>query len=203
MCVPQQNLSSKSDQELLEVWLPSSAVRELITEYGNVQRVLLHAKPDEVARIRGIGPVKAKQLRAICELAKRLYQATTNLPPVIKTPQHVYNHMLDMQYLQREEFRVIYLSTKNHILAAETVTSGTLNSAVVDSREVFRRGIRIGAASIILTHNHPSGDPTPSHEDVEVTKKIIEAGKCLEIPVLDHCVIGQGRYTSFKEKGIM
>ena len=196
-------INNHSDEELLESLLSPTVVRELIGQYGSLQKVLLHARPDEVTRIRGMGPVKAKQLFSICELVKRLYQATANIPTIITTPRDVYTNMLDMQHLQREEFRVVFLNTKNHIMAVETATSGTINAALVDCREVFRRGIRIGAASVILAHNHPSGDPTPSSDDLQLTKKLAEAGRYLDIPVLDHCIIGLGRYSSLKEMGMI
>ena len=109
--------------------------------------------------------------------------------------------MADMQYLSQEEFRVIFLNTKNCIVGERTITKGTINSTVVTPREVFHRAVKLMAAAIILVHNHPSGDPEPSQEDIYLTKAMTEAGKIMSIPVLDHCIVGLGRYISLKERG--
>jgi len=191
------------DEELLTAFLPSVLVKELVAEYGTVQKILLSAYPGEFQLLRGIGPIKAKQLQYICELAKRLYKANSNLPPIIRTPQDAFDRMQEMQHLGQEQIRVLYLTTKNGIMAEETVVQGTLHTAVVGPREIFCRAVRLRAASIIIVHNHPSGDPMPSSEDIALTKKMIEAGKILDIPLLDHMIIGRGRYVSLKEKGII
>ena len=111
--------------------------------------------------------------------------------------------MADMQYLTQEEFRVILLNTKNGIIAERTISKGTLNTTVVTPREVFHRAVKLMAAAVVLVHNHPSGDPVPSQEDLELTRKMVEAGKVMDIAVLDHCIIGQGKYVSLKEKGVI
>jgi len=198
-----QNLTNATDQELLSAFIPTYAVKELVSEYGTVQKGLLNACPNELVQLSGIGPVKAKQLQYICELAKRIYKANSELPPVIRTPKDAFDRLLAMQHLSQEQIRVLYLTTKNGVMAEETVVQGTINTAVVGPREVFRRAVRIMAASIIVVHNHPSGDPTPSSEDITLTKKLVEAGKILEIPLLDHVIIGQGKYVSLKEQGII
>jgi len=197
------NLSNMADEELLEVILPKQAVRELMTEYGSVQHVLLQTSVQELAKVRGIGPTKARQLQYLCELAKRIYRVNTKLPPVIRAPQDVFERVVDMQHLPVEQFRVLYLNTKNGILAEETVSQGTVSSALVDPRAVFSRAVRLMAATVILIHNHPSGDPSPSPEDIALTRKLVEAGKVLDVQVVDHLVVGQGRYISFKEKGLI
>lgn len=197
------SLSRMPDEELLTAFLPVVLVKELVAEYGTVQKILLSAYPGEFQLLSGIGPVKAKQLQCICELAKRLYRATAELPLIIRTPKDVFYRLQDMQHLTQEQIRVLYLTTKNGIIAEEIVVQGTLHTAVVGPREVFCRAIRLMAASIIIIHNHPSGDPTPSQEDIVLTRKMVEAGKIIEISVLDHVIIGQGRYVSLKEKGII
>lgn len=196
-------LSNVADEELLEVILPKQAVRELMSEYGSVQHVLLQTSVQELARVRGIGPVKARQLQYLCELVKRLYKVHAKLPPVIRTPQDVFDRAVDMQHLLVEHFRVLYLNTKNGVIAEETISQGTISAALVDPREVFRRGVRLAAATVILLHNHPSGDPTPSPEDIALTQKLVEGGKVLDIRVIDHVIIGVGRYVSLKEKGLI
>ena len=123
---------------------------------------------------------------------------------IVKTPEDV--HQVMQQYFLDcpcEHFVVLLLSTKNHILAISPVSVGTLNASVVHPREVFQRAILANAASIILAHNHPSGDPTPSPEDIELTRRMVEAGKLLDIGVLDHVVVGEDSFASLKERGLL
>ncbi|TWH45161.1 DNA repair protein RadC [Sporomusa sp. KB1] len=197
------NLSNVADEALLEAVLPKLAVRELMAEYGSVQQALLQTYPQELEQIRGIGPVKARQLQYLCELAKRIYRVSAKLPPVIRGPQDVFERVIDMQHLPVEQFHVLYLNTKNGVIAEETVSQGTLNAALVGPRELFRRAVRLMTAIVILVHNHPSGDPTPSREDIALTKELAAAGDILGIAVADHLIIGKGRYVSFKEKGLL
>ncbi|MCL6614990.1 MAG: DNA repair protein RadC, partial [Firmicutes bacterium] len=110
--------------------------------------------------------------------------------------------MEEMRFLDREQFRIILLDAKNHVLGIRVVSVGSLSSSIVHPREIFKEAIARSSAAIILVHNHPSGDPTPSHEDIEVTRRLVEAGRLLGIEVLDHVVVGDNRYVSFKEKGI-
>jgi DNA repair protein RadC len=195
--------SEIADEELLSAFVPIATVRELISQYGTVQDILLHTYPEELIRVSGIGPVKARQLQYVCELAKRLYRINANLPPAILTPKDVFERMLDMQHLPVEQFRALYLNTKNGILAERIISQGTINATVVEPREIFHMAVRLRAAAIILVHNHPSGDPMPSGEDMEFTKKMVEAGKVMNIGIIDHCIIGKGRYVSLKEKGVL
>ena len=154
--------------------------------------------------IKGIGAVKAKQLRAIVTFVKMVNSPDTTHRAVIRSPQDVFDIMRgDMEFLQVEKFAIIGLSTKNHVLFNEVVSVGTLNSSLVDSRGVFKRLIKRSCAGVILCHNHPSGIPTPSTADILLTKKLVEAGKLLGIPVLDHVIIGRGQYLSYKEKGLL
>jgi DNA repair protein RadC len=111
--------------------------------------------------------------------------------------------MEEMCYLDREQFRVLLLNTKNQVLAVETVSVGTLNSSLVHPREVFKQAVVKSAAAVILVHNHPSGDPGPSSEDLEITRRLHDAGKLIGIEVLDHIIIGDHIYFSVKEKGII
>lgn len=197
------NLSNVADEALLEAVLPKPAVRELMAEYGSVQQALLQTYPQELEQIRGIGPVKARQLQYLCELAKRIYRVSAKLPPIIRGPQDVFERVIDMQHLPVEQFRVLYLNTKNGVIAEETVSQGTINAALVGPRELFHRAVRLMAAIVILVHNHPSGDPAPSREDIALTKDLAAAGNILGIAVADHLIIGKGQYVSFKEKGLL
>lgn len=119
------------------------------------------------------------------------------------TPEAVFNAMLDMQYLQVEQLRAVFLTAKNKIIKTVTISSGGLMASVAEQRSVFREAIKANAGAIILVHNHPSGDPEESADDVRVTKIMVKAGEVMGIPVLDHVIIGDGVYTSLCEKGII
>ncbi|MBS4024999.1 MAG: DNA repair protein RadC [Clostridia bacterium] len=165
---------------------------------------LATASVEEIQEIRGIGPAKACQVKAALELAKRLAALGGESRPVIRSPQDIAALVLEeMRSLDREHFKTLALNTKNQVLAIETVSIGSLNSSIVHPREVFKNPIKRSAAAIVLVHNHPSGDPTPSSEDVAVTKRLIEAGKILGVEVLDHLVTGNKGYISLREKNLM
>ncbi|HWR40480.1 MAG TPA: DNA repair protein RadC [Patescibacteria group bacterium] len=160
--------------------------------------------PQELSKNRGIGLVKAVTLAAGIELGKRLSIREPSEKPVVRSPQDAAELMMPRLRDQvREQFITLLLSTKNHVLATPVITTGTLNTTVVHPREVFREAIHYSAASMILVHNHPSGDPAPSREDVALTRKLVEAGLIMDIAVLDHVIIGDGRYVSLKEKGML
>jgi DNA repair protein RadC len=172
----------------------------LLARLGGL-RTLLNSPVEELAACPGIGPAKACAVRAALELGRRLGSEVVNRT-VIRGPADVAALLMDeMRYLEKEQFRVLLLNTKNQVLAIETVSLGDLTSAIVHPREVFKEAIRRAAAAVILAHNHPSGDPAPSREDSDVTKRITEAGKILGIEVLDHIVIGDNRYISLREQG--
>lgn len=159
--------------------------------------------PQELSTIKGIGLVKAVTVVAAIELGKRLNGLSTERM-IIRSPQDAVNLLMArLRYETREHFIVLLLSTKNHVLATPTISIGSLNASIVHPREVFREVINHSAASVILAHNHPSGDPTPSSEDIGLTRKLVDAGKILDIPVLDHIIIGNNKYVSLKEKGII
>jgi DNA repair protein RadC len=157
----------------------------------------------ELMQMKGIGEAKAAQIKAAFELGRRLAVASPLDRPQIKSPVDAANLVIaEMQVLEQEHLRTIILDTKNRVLKIHTVCTGSLNSAAVRIAEVFREAIRLNSAAVIVVHNHPSGDPSPSPEDVAVTRQIVEAGKMLNIDVLDHLVIGQGRWVSLKERGL-
>ena len=192
-----------TDQELLGAIIPPSAVKELMADYGSIPRLFCNFHIDELHKISGIGPIKAKQLSYICELTKRIYRASNVSPMTIKTPKDAADVMVDVKYLEVEQVRAIYLGTKNGILGTRIISQGTINSAIISPREIFSVAVKLMAASVILIHNHPSGDPTPSHEDIELTKKVLEAGKVLDITLLDHVIIAESGYVSLKERGLI
>lgn len=157
----------------------------------------------ELCEQHGIGPAKAAQLLAAIELGKRIALEDKNIQRTIHGPKDVYEELVyDMLALDQEELRVIMLDTRNHILEIETVYKGSVNTSMVRIAEVFKGAIRRNAPSIIVVHNHPSGDPTPSPEDVALTRAILQSGKLLDIDVLDHIVIGHKKFVSLKEKGL-
>lgn len=150
---------------------------------------------------QGVGEAKAAQIKAALELGRRLNQQDSEVVR-IKSPQDVAAWVMeDLRYLQHEQFRILLLNTKNVIIACEEVSRGSLNSSIVHPREVFARAIKRSAAAIILIHNHPSGDPTPSQEDINITRRLVEVGRLVGIEVLDHLIIGDGVFSSLKEKG--
>lgn len=121
--------------------------------------------------------------------------------PIMSTPENVYDLLKPMMPPDREQFMLLSLNTKNGVIAIRMISTGSLNANVVHPREVFKAAVLDSAAHIIVTHNHPSGDPTPSREDIEITKKLVESGKILGIDVLDHVIIGDGRHFSMKGAG--
>jgi len=159
---------------------------------------------EEFAALPGIGKSKAIRLTAVFELSRRLSTQISAEKPIVKTPDDAAALVMDeMRHLDREHFRVLLLNTKNSVIEIDKVSVGTLNESLVHPREVFRNAIKKGAKSIIPVHNHPSGDPTPSTNDIEITKKLFEAGKIISIEVLDHIIIGDGRFVSLKAKGVI
>ncbi len=156
---------------------------------------------EELTKIHGLGEAKAAQVKAALEIGRRLLLAQPEQRPQISSPADVANLLLvEMSHLEQEHLRVVLLNTKNYVLKIETVYVGSINSSTVRIGEVFKAALRQNAASLIVVHNHPSGDPTPSPEDVVVTRQLIEAGKLLGVEVLDHLIIGQGRWVSLRER---
>lgn len=167
-------------------------------------RLLLDATVEELSEIKGVGLAKASQVKAALELARRLMQFSELPRPVIKSPEDAAGLVMEeMRHLDREHFRALLLNTKNQVIGTDRVSVGTLNSSAVHPRELFRNAIKRSAASVILVHNHPSGDPTPSREDLDITARISEAGRIIGIEVLDHIIIGDNRFTSLKAKGLI
>jgi DNA repair protein RadC len=167
-------------------------------------RELSQMTGEEFAALPGIGKSKAIRLTAVFELSRRLSTQISAEKPIVKTPDDAAALVMDeMRHLDREHFRVLLLNTKNSVIEIDKVSVGTLNESLIHPREVFRNAIKKGAKSIILVHNHPSGDPTPSTNDIEITKKLFEAGKIISIEVLDHIIIGDGRFVSLKAKGVI
>ncbi|MBP2653279.1 MAG: repair protein RadC [Firmicutes bacterium] len=200
-----------SNAELIAILLRTgtrrdSAVRlaeQLLVKYGGLQG-LGGLSLREISRIKGIGAAKAGAVLAAVELGKRMGMLAGTERFLIRSPQSVCDLLMPrLRYESKEKFVVVLLSTKHHVLATPTISVGTLNASVVHPRELFREAINYNAAAVILVHNHPSGDPSPSREDITLTKKLMEAGSLLDISVVDHVIIGDGKYVSLVEQGIL
>ncbi|MDO9129314.1 MAG: DNA repair protein RadC, partial [Anaerolineales bacterium] len=199
-----------ANAELLAILLRVGVTGENAVQVG--QRLLqtfgglagLHkATFDEVRAQHGIGEAKVAQIKAAIELGRRLMLESPEERPMINSPADAAVLVqYEMSGLDQEHLRVFLLDTRNRVLDIVEVYKGSVNSAQVHVGEVFKPAIRRGAPAIIVVHNHPSGDPTPSPDDVAVTRAIVQAGKLLDIDVLDHMVIGQGRWVSLKERGL-
>ena len=164
---------------------------------------LAKASLDELRRERGLGLAKACQLKAALELGRRMLIVSPDDAPRILSPSDAANLvLLEMAFLDQEHLRAMLLDTKNTLVRIVTIYVGNVNTAVIRVSEVFREAVRSNCPQLIVIHNHPSGDPTPSAEDVQVTEQIVAAGKLLDIEVLDHLIIGQQRYVSLKERGL-
>ncbi len=174
----------------------------LLSEFGSLPG-LARASVKELMRVNGVGEVKAIEIKAALELGRRLIANSPQERPRVSTPVDAANLLMsEMMFLEQEHLRTILLDTRNRVLQVPTVYIGSLNTSVVRIGELFRAAIRENAAAMIVAHNHPSGDPAPSPEDIEVTRQLVEAGKLLNIDVLDHIVIGRQRYVSLKERGL-
>jgi DNA repair protein RadC len=207
----QQGPSALSHAELLAILLGTgtrneSAIRlaeRIIQECGGLRR-FAESNWDELTQVRGVGPAKALQLQASIELGRRL--ARSRLPDMarISRPQDAADLLMEeMRHLREEQFVCLFLNTKNQVVGRQTLSIGSLNASIVHPREVYRAAIRRSSASILCAHNHPSGDPTPSPEDVALTRRLAEAGTLIGIELLDHLVIGDNRFISLKETGCM
>lgn len=174
-------------------------------EGGNGLAFLYNVSLEQLRKINGIGRVKAVQLKALMELSKRI-SSTFGMDKrlTLKSPEDVSGLLMEeMRHLNKEVFKVILLNTKNHLIKHMNISVGSLNASVVHPREVFSEAVKAGCSGVIFAHNHPSGDPEPSMEDIETTRRLVSAGNILGIKVLDHVIIGNGRYVSLKEKGIV
>lgn len=165
-----------------------------ITKERNVNRLM-----DDL----GIPPVKACQIIACFELGRRFFMEENGKMPTIRSSEDVYQYLKDMSRFTKEQFRGLYLNARNKLIHDEVISIGTLTANLVHPREVFQPAIEFSAAAIVLAHNHPSGDPEPSEDDIRVTKQLVEASKILGFEILDHIVVGKGRYVSMKDKKII
>ncbi|OMP67544.1 RadC family protein [Domibacillus epiphyticus] len=202
---------SLSNHELLAILLRTGTKQESVLQLSNRilhefegLRLLKDASLEEITAIKGIGIAKAVQIMAALELGRRLGRLKYEERFMIRSPEDAANYMMEeMRFLSQEHFVCLYLNTKNQVMHKQTLFIGSLNASIVHPREVFKEAFRRSAASIVCLHNHPSGDPSPSREDIDVTKRLVECGKILGIDVLDHLIIGEKKFVSLKEKGYL
>ena len=199
-----------SNAELLAILLRvglrgASAVQlgqRLVEKFGGLAGI--HRAPfDELMSEKGVGEAKAAQIKAAIELGRRLNEITPDQQVTINSPEDAAQLVrYEMQALEQEQLRVLLLDTRNHLLDNVEIYRGSVNTAQVRPADVFKPAVRKNATAIIVVHNHPSGDPTPSPDDVAVTRELVQAGQQLDVKVLDHIVIGHGRHVSMKERGL-
>lgn len=215
---PREKLQKKgaeslTDAEMLALILRSgdhasgqSAIdlgRNIIQTFGDLRKVAV-ASFAELCSVNGVGPAKASSIMAALALASRVSSDRLESLERFTAPLQIFNHFhYRFRDRRREYFLILLLDGKNRILREEQVSEGSLNQSIVHPREVFSPAVRESAAAIILVHNHPSGDPSPSREDREITRRLKEAGDIMGIRVLDHIIIGDGRYFSFVEQGLL
>jgi len=198
--------SALSDAEIIALIIQTGSRNEsaidvannIINKFGILKLSNISLK--ELQSIKGIGRAKAVQLVSAIEFSRRLKEYKTK-DVHIQFAYQVYRHLESMSRLEQENFKILMLNTKNRIIKEETISIGLLDTTLIHPREVFKDAIRECASSIIIAHNHPSGDPEPSRADLEITKDLVKAGEIIDIEVLDHVIIGKGRYWSWKEDG--
>ncbi|MCI6693462.1 MULTISPECIES: RadC family protein [unclassified Clostridium] len=176
----------------------------IISEFNGLDG-LLDAGINEITSIKGIKNIKASQILAVGELVKRInVLSLIKIEKVISSPNDIASLIMkEMSFLKQEVLKLIMLDTKNNIIGIKDVFKGSLNTSIVHPREIFKEAIKKSSSSIIICHNHPSGDPTPSKEDINITIRLKECSKIIGIDLLDHLIVGKNQYVSLKEKGII
>lgn len=207
----QNGMSQLTNQELLAIILRTGYKHVSVLDLA--ANVLSHfeqlheikdATVEELMAITGIGEVKAVEILAAMEFGRRVHMKRSHDYFTIRTPDDAATLLMsDMTNLKQEHFVVLYMNVKNQVIHRQTIFIGSLTASIVHPREIFREAVKRSAASIICAHNHPSGNPTPSQEDIDVTKRIQQAGILLGIELLDHVIIGDHQFISLKEKGFM
>ena len=206
----QVGVGAVSTAELLAIILRTGSGGEnvvrlaerLLAQFGSLPG-LARASIPELMMVKGIGAAKACEVKAALELGRRLMASAPEERSMVSSPADAANLLMsEMMFLEQEHLRLILLDTRNRVLQTPTIYVGSLNTSVVRVSELFRAALKANAAAMIVAHNHPSGDPAPSPEDIQVTRKLVEAGKLMNLEVLDHIVIGHQRFVSLKERGL-
>lgn len=201
-----------TDSELLAILIGTGAkdknaldlARDLLRRFEDISGVE-SASVEEIKKVDGIGEAKAVAIKAAVELGRRFVSSQKNIKSSsIRTSEDIYSHYLpSMKNLKREVFKVAMLDSRNRVIRTATVSEGGLTSAIVQPREVFSHAIKESAPGVIVMHNHPSGDPEPSSDDINLTRLLVEAGDIMNIKVHDHLIIGDGAYFSFADQGLI
>jgi len=201
---------SLSNAELLAILLRTGAAGHsaldlagtILVRFRNLSEIAA-AGIGELSQIKGMGLSKTVQLLAAFELGRRLHISELSQTSRVSSPGDVAELVMPrLRFLKQEHFLVIHLNTKNKILSEETISKGTLDSSLVHPREVFKTAVKNSSAALILVHNHPSGDPQPSNDDLNLTRRLKEAGEIMGIPILDHLIIGDNKFISLREEGL-
>ena len=195
--------SELSDEELLSTFIPKAVANKLMKEYQSIYGVVMNTAEIDTKNLRGFGKNKLDKIACIKEIIYRINMEKSKALTQISSPNDVLTYFKDMEDLRQEEIRLIMLNTKNKIIAHKTISKGTVNASIVTPREIFFPAIKMMASSIILAHNHPSADVTPSSEDKNITEIVARSGKLINIKLLDHIIIGKNKIYSFKEAGLI
>lgn len=207
----QSGVTSLSNSELLAIILRTGTHAEnvlglanrLLVKFGGLPG-LSRASFNELCNEHGVGQAKAAQLKAAMELGRRSASTQTEEKTTIRSPQDAASLVMsDMGALQQEHLRVMLLNSKNHLISIHEVYKGNVNASTIRTSELFRSAVRENCPAVIVVHNHPSGEPEPSNDDIIATEHMIKGGKALDIEVLDHIIIGNHKYVSLKERGII
>ena len=205
----QKGSSALSDAELLAVIIGQGtkgasvlAVADEILKFFGPSK-LGSASPRELQSVKGIGPARASQLVACLELGRRIFRPEDEPAVVIRRPEDAASLTRELAAARKEHFCTLYLDTRNRVTRKETISIGTLNASLVHPREVFQPAVESSAASVVLVHNHPSGDPEPSREDLLLTKRLVTAGEIMGIEVLDHVIVARRSFVSLRERKLM
>lgn len=194
------NLEYLSDVELLENFIPKKAAQNILHEYNSLYNVVNCATEKQLKAFKGITAMRAKKILCIKELVSRMQREKQQKLKIVTTPKEAIEYFRFLEDKETEEFWVMMLNTKNGIINSKCISVGTLNAALAQPREIFNVAIRHMASSIIVAHNHPSGDCTPSTEDIAITRSIIKAGRLLNIECIDHIIIGRQKSISLKQE---
>ena len=201
------NLSNNNDAELLSIILgiKPETIKEAIAEYNSVPNFINNYSVKDILKIKGLGKGTITKLEALWELYNR-FSINKKLEKnyIISKPEDIYDLVKDdMKYFEQEHFRILMLNTKNIVINIKDIFIGASDSSVIETRKVFKEALKYNAKNITICHNHPSGDPDPSKEDVNISLRIKEAGKIIGIDLLDHIIIGDNRFIALKYKGVI
>jgi DNA repair protein RadC len=205
----EKGTAALKDVELLAVVLGTGSKGMTVLEISErllkqyPLHVLLGLPIEKLRSFKGLGPAKACSLKASYELARRALSVDADVLPTVRSPQDVANAVTSIRSNKKENFVVLCLNARNQVIRKETISIGSLNASIVHPREVFQPAVTESAASVILVHNHPSGDTRPSDDDLELTRRLVKAGEIMGVEVLDHVIVSEKKHLSMKEKGFI